>query len=170
VARAENLLGAVSLTLADRLRSVGAGQGLSASEQAAVVTLHAHPDQAVSWLGEVLGLTSSGMTRLVDRLVERGWVVRSPGTDARQRRLRLTGSGTKRARMLQREQDEVLGAALATLSGRDRADLEGLLGRLVGDLAVDYLPAVRTCRLCDRDACRASAEPCPLDHTIPADV
>ena len=72
--------------------------------------------------------------------------------------------------MLQREQDAVLAAALATRRARDRADLEQLLARVVGGLAVDYLPALRTCRLCDRDACRSSAEPCPLDHTIPADV
>jgi DNA-binding MarR family transcriptional regulator len=165
--RVENLLGALSLTMADRLRSVGAGHGMSASEQAALVTLLAHPDRPVSWLGEVLGLTSSGVTRLVDRVVERGWVTRSPGSDARQRRLRLTASGTKRARALLREREAVLGEAVGRLSDADRAGLERLLARLVGDLAQDNLPALRTCRLCDREACRSAGQACPLDHTVP---
>ena len=44
MARVENLLGALSLTMADRFREVGAAQRMSASEQAALVTLLAHPD------------------------------------------------------------------------------------------------------------------------------
>lgn len=170
MARVENLLGALSLTMADRLRGVGAGHGMSASEQASVVTLHAHPDRPVSWLGEVLGLTSSGVTRLVDRLVERGWVTRSPGTDARQRRLRLTASGTKRARALLREREALLAEGVAGLSHAERAALERLLDRLVRGLAQENLPALRTCRLCDRAACRSAGHDCPLDHTVPADV
>lgn len=166
--RVENLLGALSLTMADRLRSVGAGHGMSASEQAALVTLLAHPDRPVSWLGDVLGLTSSGVTRLVDRVVERGWVTRSPGSDARQRRLRLTRSGTKRARALLRERDEVLADAMAALSQSQRAQLEALLDRLVGGLTVENVVAMHTCRLCDRSACRSGGQACPLDHTVPA--
>ena len=165
--RVENLLGALSLTMADRLRSVGAGQGMSASEQAALVTLLAEPDRPVSWLGEVLDLTSSGVTRLVDRIVERGWVTRSPGSDARQRRLRLTGPGTKRARALLREREAVLGEAVGRLSDADRGDLERLLAGLVGELEQDQMPALRTCRLCDRDACRTAGQECPLHHTVP---
>src|SRR5690349_24513011 len=108
MARMENLLGALSLTVSDRLRAVGTDHGMSSSEQAALVTLASHPDVAVSWLGEVLGLTSSGVTRLVDRLVEHGWASRSTGSDARQRRLRLTSAGTKRAHVLLRERDATL--------------------------------------------------------------
>ena len=170
MARVENLLGALSLTMADRLRGVGAGHGMSASEQAAVVTLHAHADRPVSWLGEVLGLTSSGVTRLVDRVVERGWVTRSPGSDARQRRLRLTAAGTKRARALLREREAVLTDAMATLPRVERAELERLLDRLVGALTEENVPALHTCRLCDRTACRSAGHECPLDHTVPADV
>jgi DNA-binding MarR family transcriptional regulator len=124
----------------------------------------------VSWLGEVLGLTSSGVTRLVDRLVERGWVSRSPGSDARQRRVRLTATGTKRAQVLLRERDDVLAEAVDSLGDTDRTQLETLLSRVVGSLARDYVPALRTCRLCDRDTCNSGGEGCPLGHTVPADV
>ena len=167
MARMENLLGALSLTMSDRLRAVGAGHGMSTSEQAALVTLLSHPDVAVSWLGEVLGLTSSGVTRLVDRLVERGWVSRSPGSDARQRRLRLTSSGTKRAQVLLRERDATLAEAVDSLGEADRTEFESLLSRVVGSLAREYVPALRTCRLCDRDTCSSGDEVCPLRHTVP---
>ena len=168
MARVENLVGAQSLAVADRLRDVGSAHGLSASEQAALVTLTAHPDQAVSWLGDVLGLTSGGVTRLVDRLVARGLVARTAGTDARQRRLHLTAAGTRRARALNAQRLAVLEDVLAPLSAAERAELERLLERVVGSLHAEYAPTLRTCRLCDRGACRTGAS-CPLDHTVPAD-
>jgi len=170
MARVENLLGALSITMADRFRAVGEAHRVSASEQASLVTLLAHPDRPVSWLGDVLGLTSSGVTRLVDRLVARGWVTRTPGTDARHRRLRLTGSGTKLARSLNRDREEVLADAVSGLTATDRADLERLLDSLVGALHEDLMSTMHTCRLCDRTVCRSGGVPCPLDHTVPADV
>lgn len=168
MARVENLVGAQSLAVADRLRDVGSGQGMSASEQAALVTLLAHPGHPVAWLGDVLRLTSGGATRLVDRLVERGLVARTAGSDARQRRLQLTAAGARRARALNAERLEVLEEVLAPLSAPERADLERLLGRVVGGLHADYAPTLQTCRLCDRGACRTGG-PCPLDHTVPVD-
>lgn len=169
MSRLENLLGAQALSLADRLRDVGAAGGMSASEQAALVTVHAHPDRAVAWLGGILDLTSSGVTRLVDRLVAAGWVIRAPGTDARQRRLRLTPAGKARARALLRDRERVLSDALSSLSDEERADLERLLDHLVAGLAETRLPALRTCRLCDRSACRAQGGHCPLDHAVAED-
>jgi len=165
VARLENLLGAWSLAVADRMAAAGRQAGLSASDQAAVVTLLAHPDPTVSWLGEVLALTSSGATRLVDRLVAAGWVVRSPGGDTRQRRLRLTEPGEALARSVVRARNEVLTECLAPLDDRARGQLERTLERLVGASTHALPAAMRTCRLCDRSACRAEGHDCPLDHT-----
>lgn len=165
--RLENLLGAWSLTVTDRMTDVGRSSGVSATDQAALVTLLAHPDHPVSWLGDVLALTSSGATRLVDRLVASGWVARSPGDDTRQRRLRLTRTGSALARKLVSARGAVLAGSLAGLDAADRARLEDLLERLVGASTPDLLPAMRTCRLCDRAACRADDHACPLDHTVP---
>src|SRR3954447_9024625 len=113
MARLENLLGAWSLTVADRMAAAGRQVGLSASDQAAVVTLLAHPGRTVSWLGEVLALTSSGATRLTDRLVAAGWGGRPPRGDARQRRLRLTASGEAVARRVVGARDAVLTECVA---------------------------------------------------------
>lgn len=165
MARLENLLGAWSLTVVDRMASAARDTGLSVSDQAAMVTLLAHPDRTVSWLGEVLALTSSGVTRLVDRLVAAGWVVRSPGDDARQRRLRLTDTGEAIARSVVRARNEVLAECVAPLDARTRGQLERALERMLGASSQALPVAMRSCRLCDRSACRAEGHDCPLDHT-----
>lgn len=168
MSRLENLLGAQSLALADRLldADIGpAGGDMPSSDRAALVTLLAHPGQTVRWLGDVLGLTSSGGTRLVDRLVAGGLVTRTAGGDARQRQLRLTRSGIARARAVLRARQAVISEALSSLSDEERGQLEKLLEKVVNGLAVTRLPALRVCRMCDREAC----DLCPLQHTTAND-
>lgn len=168
MARLENLLGAQALALTDRIRTAGPGSGTSADD-AALVTLLSHPGHSVAWLGDILGLTSSGITRLVDRLDAAGWVTRTTGTDARSRRLQLTAAGRSRARAVLHARQAAMAAALDPLSDRDRRELERLLDLVVGGLARTLLPAMRVCRLCDRKACVADARTCPLEHTVSAD-
>jgi DNA-binding MarR family transcriptional regulator len=168
MARLENLLGAQALALSDRLDAAGSeAVARSASECAALVTLLAHPGESVSWLGGVLKLTSSGITRLVDRLVDAGWVTRTAGADARSRRVRLTPTGRNRAKAVLDARRAAMADAVDALSGRDRDELERLLGVLVGRLARNRLPALRVCRLCDRTACASGGRECPLEHTVP---
>lgn len=162
--RLENLLAAASLALTDRLVTGPAG-----SESAAVVTLLAHPGRSVSWLGAVLGLTSSGITRLVDRLVAAGWVTRTTGSDARSREVLLTPAGRERARAVLGARQNAMAAVLDELSDRDRLELERLLDLMVAGLADTRLPALQVCRLCDRDACASGGLECPLEHTVSAD-
>lgn len=166
MSRLENLLGAYALTVADRLVAAGAAAGIAPSEQAALVTLAAHPDRPVAWLGDVLGLTSSGATRLVDRLTRAGWVTRSTGADSRERRLRLTASGRGRVRVALRAREEMLSRSVAGLTDDERAELEQVLGRMVAGLASSRLPALQTCRLCDRGACESGERRCPLEQPI----
>jgi len=167
MSRLENLLGAFSLTVADRLVDQTKTHGLSASDQASLVTLLAHPDRPVSWLGGVLGLTSSGATRLVDRLVAAGLVTRVAASDSRERRLRLTAAGKRRAATAVRERNETLASSLEVLTAAERRELERLLDRLVSSLATARQPALHTCRLCDREACNSGGHACPLQHTVP---
>ena len=169
MSRLENLVGAFSLTVADRLVDETNTRGLSASDHAALVTLLAHPDRPVSWLGEVLGLSSSGATRLVDRLVAAGLVTRTAASDSRERRLRLTASGRRRATTALRARNETLASSIEVLTAAERDELENLLGRLVSSLTTGRQPALHTCRLCDRDACASGGHACPLDHTVPVE-
>jgi DNA-binding MarR family transcriptional regulator len=170
VARLENLLGAAALALSDRLDAAGGAGAGSESERAALVTLLAHPDEPVSWLGGVLALTSSGSTRLVDRLVHAGLVTRSTGADARSRRLRLTPAGRRRARAVLDARRAAMAEVLDALDDDARAELERLLEVLVGRLTENMLPALRVCRLCDRTACASAGRACPLEHTTTPDA
>jgi DNA-binding MarR family transcriptional regulator len=167
MARLENLLGAQALALTDRMVAAESGQpaGASASERAALVTLLTHPDHSVSWLGEVLRLTSSGVTRLIDRLVAAGWATRTAGVDARSRRVQLTRAGRSRAQEVLQARSAAIASALGALTERDRSELERLLDVIVGNLAETRVPAMRVCRLCDRSACASDGRECPLEHT-----
>ncbi|GAB3434737.1 MarR family winged helix-turn-helix transcriptional regulator [Flindersiella endophytica] len=166
--RLANLLGAQALALTDRLLTAGPGTRAegAGSERAALVTLLAHPGQPASSLGEVLGLTSSGTTRLLDRLVAAGWATREPGIDARSRRIRLTHAGRRQARAVLRARQAAMSQVLEQLSADDRAELERLLGLVVAGLADTRSPALRVCRLCDRAACASAGAECPLEHTV----
>jgi DNA-binding MarR family transcriptional regulator len=164
MSRLENLLGVQALALADRIVATG----ISASESAALVTLLAHPDHGVGWLSEVLRLTDSGATRLVERLVAAGLLRRRAGTDGRTRVLTLTAAGRRTATRLLAERQERLAEVLAPLGDAQRRTLERLLEKMVAGLADDHPTALRTCRLCDRHACNAERAACPLQHTVPA--
>lgn len=170
MSRLENLLGAQALALADRLTSGSAGSAgprLGASERAALVTLLAHPGQTVGWLGQVLELTSSGVTRLVERLVTGGWLVRGAGLDGRSRRLELTPAGADAARAVLADREAALGRMTRVLSAPERERLEALLEKMVPELAVDRPSALRLCRLCDRAACGGADRACPVPHPVP---
>lgn len=164
--RLNNLLGAQALALTDRLQ--GAGDGLGPpTERAALVTLLAHDRCSVSWLGQVVELTSSGTTRLVSRLSAAGWVTSTPGDDARSRQLSLTATGRRRADRVLAARRDAMADVVAGLTTRDRAQLERLLDLVVGGLADQHPAALRVCRLCDRNACSSGRPGCPLAHTSP---
>ncbi len=164
MARLENLLGVQALAVVDRI----VGSDAAASEHAALVTLLAHPDRGVGWLAGVVGLTDSGATRLVERLVSAGLVRRESGADdARSRTLRLTPAGRRQARLVLAARERELAHCLDGLSPAEQRTLERLLDKVVAGLTDDRPTALRCCRLCDRDACVSGADGCPLGHTVP---
>jgi DNA-binding MarR family transcriptional regulator len=167
MSRLENLLGAHSLVVAERL--LAQPSELAPSEAAALVTLLAHPGQTVGWLGDVVSLTSSGITRLVERLVRLGWVARSPGEDGRRRTLRLTDDGICRAEQVLDDRERALSRAVDALSEREQRSLETLLAKMLAHAADDRSSCLKLCRLCDRDACRSGDRGCPLQHTVDDD-
>jgi len=90
--------------------------------------------------------------KLVDRLVERGWVLRRPGRSGRSLALELTPHG-------ERIRDEILAARagaidalLAPLTAEQRRQLESTLDVLLhAHATADRLRHM--CRLCQRAAC-----------------
>ena len=160
MARLENLLGVVSLAVTDAVTAPGSA--LPPSARAVVVSAHAHPGRPVSWVRDLLGLTTSGATRLVDQLEAQGLVERRAGADARTKSLVLTDAGEALAADLLAARARAIAQVVAPLDDGDRADLERILARLATGVADDRPATERACRMCDRGACRTGA-PCPLD-------
>jgi DNA-binding MarR family transcriptional regulator len=76
--RTANLLGALSLVIADRTEDAIAVTDVASTSAAAALSalLHFLNQPSVDLLHRVLGLTSSGTVRLLDRLEEAGYVQR----------------------------------------------------------------------------------------------
>ena len=164
--RSANVLGALALAVADEVADVtAAAAGRADSAAAALAALvHFLDRPSVDQLRQVLGLTSSGTVRLVDRLAESGYVRREPGADGRSTAITLTPAGHVAAEHVCRARAAVLDRVLAVLSPDDRAQLDVLAGKiLVGMMRPPG--AVRwICRLCDTGICRGSPGGCPVGN------
>lgn len=163
-----NVLGALALVVADRTAdAVAAAAGQSTTAGAALSALHHFLDRpTIDRLRQVLGLTPSGTVRLVDRLVEAGYVVREPGDDARSRAVTLTPAGRAAAKRVAQARAAVLRDVLAPLPAADRAHLADLLGRLFTGLIRGPGATRWICRLCDTHACEREEGRCPVARAV----
>jgi DNA-binding MarR family transcriptional regulator len=164
--RAANLLGALSLVIADQTAdAVTEAAGRSQSAAAALsALLHFLDRPSVDRLRQVLGLTSSGAVRLLDRLEESGYVTRGQGADGRSASVALTEQGRLAAQRVTSARAAVLEGALAVLSPAERGEFERLagkvlVGRMRGPGAVRWI-----CRLCDIGTRRGADGGCPLGN------
>jgi MarR family transcriptional repressor of emrRAB len=159
-AREANLLGALSLALADRIPA--------SAEAAALVSLEQYLDGAsLDALARVVGLTPSGTVRLVDRLeAERLAVRRRDGEDGRTRAVRLTAAGRRAAARIRAKRARATGEALGALSAAERRTLAALHEKLLGALTTDPASARRICRVCDAAACGHWDGRCPVTRAV----
>ena len=161
-----NLLGALSLMIADRMAdAMGEAGGRPESAAAALCALlHFLDRPSVDLLRQVLGLTSSGTVRLVDRMAESGYLQRGPGADGRSTSISLTGAGRAAAEQVAAARTGVLLAALGGLSPAERDTLRELMSKLLAGL-IRGPGAVRwMCRLCDIGVCRGAEGGCPVGN------
>jgi DNA-binding MarR family transcriptional regulator len=164
--RAANLLGAMSLVIADQATdAVAEAAGRSESGAAALsALLHFLDRPSIDLLGQVLGLTSSGTVRLIDRLTESGYVRRDPGADGRSTSIVLTDAGRQAAERVSRARAGVLEKSLAVLSADERASLERLAGKVLVGMMRGPGATRWICRLCDIGVCRGGAGGCPVGN------
>ena len=164
--QAANLLGALSLVITDRTAEAMAGAGgrpeTAAVALSALVHFLDHP--SVDRLRQVLGLTSSGTVRLVDRLVAAGYLERGPGPDGRTTSVALTAAGRAAAAGVIAARAAVLGGALAVLSPAEREAFGALAGKVLTGLIRPPGATRWGCRLCDTGSCRAAAGGCPVTN------
>lgn len=166
--RTGNLLGALALVIADRTSdAVDEAAGRSDSAAAALsALLHFLDRPSVDLLRQVLGLTSSGTVRLVDRLAEAGYVRRGPGRDGRSTSVTLTPAGRRAAQRVSAARASVLQGALDTLSAEERAGLDALMSKLLAGL-IRGPGAVRwMCRMCDTGSCGREQGSCPVANAV----
>jgi DNA-binding MarR family transcriptional regulator len=166
--RTGNLLGALSLSVANRTADAVGDAAGGQSETAAIALSALHQfldDPPVDLLRRVLGLTPSGTVRLVDRLQDAGYVERRPGNDGRSVSLRLTASGRRAAKRVADARAEVLQSALSVLDPDEREAFDEMASRVLVGL-IRGPGAVRwMCRLCDMKACGREAGRCPVANT-----
>jgi DNA-binding MarR family transcriptional regulator len=161
-----NVFGALALVVADQMADATAlAAGRADSAPAALAALHHFLDgPSVDLLRQVLGLTSSGTVRLLDRLAESGLIERAPGADGRTTKVILTGTGRAVAEQVCGARATVLDRALSELNPAERADFSRLaakmlVGMMRGPGAVRWI-----CRLCDTGICRGSPGGCPVGN------
>jgi DNA-binding MarR family transcriptional regulator len=161
--RAANLFGALSLAMADRMAWVIEGTAAqSATAATALSALHDFLDgTSIDLLAQVLGLTSSGTVRLVDRLSEAGYVRRTAGADARTTSIVLTKAGRRVAANVAAARADLLSGALADLSADERQVFERVTGRVLAGLVRGPDATRWICRLCDTTTCGRAEGLCP---------
>ncbi len=162
--RDANLLGSLSLAVADRMRlAVEDAAGRSGSGPAALAALSTHLDgKSIDALAKSLGLTHSAAVRLVDRLEASGLVNRGRGTDGRAVSVRLTSDGRKLGGDILAARERALGDVLEGLPPSERRALASACEKLLGSLTAGRADAGRICRLCDPDACGHYEGRCPV--------
>ena len=162
--RAANLLGAMSLVVADQAADATAeAAGRSESAAAALsALLHFLDRPSIDRLRQVLGLTSSGTVRLIDRLAESGYVRRESGVDGRSTSIVLTEAGRRAAARVSRARADVLERSLSVLSPAERATFERLAGKILVGMMRGPGATRWICRLCDIGVCRGAVGGCPV--------
>lgn len=161
-----NVFGALALIVADQMaEATASAAGRADSAAAALAALHHFLDRpSVDLLRQVLGLTSSGTVRLLDRLAESGLIERGPGADGRTTAVTLTGTGSAVAEQVCGARADVLDRALSALTPAERTEFTTLAGKMLvgmmrGPGAVRWM-----CRLCDTGICRGAPGGCPVGN------
>ena len=136
--------------LMDVFREMGAhrpeqllpGSSLSLSEMYALSILAKRAPLSQHELGTALSLEKSSVTRLVQQLEQRGWVLRTrTERDNRVRLLRLSEEGTRIARHLQQHMSEAHTTLFERLTPHEQsALLEGLTALLRALQGPDWRP------------------------------
>jgi DNA-binding MarR family transcriptional regulator len=162
--QAANLLGALALAVSDRLEgAVTDAARLAESDAVALSALHQFLESPrIDLLAQVLGLTSPGTVRLVDRLERAGLARREAGRDGRVTSVALTAAGRRRAQAVTRARAALLEQALTVLSQPEQQRFAELVGKVLAGMVRPPGATRWTCRLCDLGACGRADGRCPV--------
>ena len=154
-----NKVGALVTALSDVLTS----PQYSSSSDAALVTLFHRQPISVTSLAQILGLTQSATTRLVQRLKSEK-LIQQQDMSGRERLLSLSKEGEQIAAALGKFRLDRIAEILSPLSDDDRQALDRIVSSLLINLVEDETHARHMCRHCDHGICRGEA--CPVGSEI----
>ncbi len=167
---ANNLLGALSLALTDRVAAaLEATLGIGGNAGVALLSIGARPGESIDQLSQVLGLTHSATVRVVDRLEQPGWVRRDRGgggggRDGRTAALTLTATGRSAFRRLIKARKTALSQVTGVLADRENKTLRRLLTKMLASLPDDRAEARHMCRMCEHSVCVGAR--CPVGSSV----
>jgi DNA-binding MarR family transcriptional regulator len=159
-----NLLGALALSVTDRTFDVAAAEpGLANTDAIALSALRNFLDRpTIDLLRRVLGLTSSGAVRLVNRLERAGLVERGDAEDGRATSVVLTAEGRRVAKRVSAARTAMLEHALSGLSAAELRAFEATVSRTLVGLMRGSGATRWMCRFCDMEACGWAEGRCPV--------
>ena len=165
-AYANNLLGALSLALTDRVAAaLEATLGIGGNAGAALLSIGTRPGESIDQLSRVLGLTHSATVRMVDRLEQPGWVRRDRWVrDGRTAALTLTATGRSAFRRLLKARSTALNQVTGVLGDREKETLRKLLTKMLASLPDDRAEARHMCRMCEHGMCVGVR--CPVGSAV----
>jgi DNA-binding MarR family transcriptional regulator len=158
---AANLIGALSLGLADRIvAETEALIGAGANASAALILIGSRPDMTIDDLRHGVKLTHSATVRTVMRLQAAGLVEKHSGEDGRSVYLRLSPKGRRDMARVQKLRERILEAALADLSQAELRQFGAMAARVLPNIVPESVSVDAICRLCDGKVCPDAI--CPL--------
>jgi len=158
-----NIVGALALALTDKLVEAAQAQVPSDETVSAIALIGHAKNLSIRQLSEVVGLTHPATVRLVDRLCDKGAVIRSRSQqDARAICLSLTPEGAKIYLQVLEARKSVLITALAVLTEQERSSFGRLAAKMLCGIIQNGDHARKVCRLCDDKACQN----CPLETEL----
>ncbi len=165
-AYSNNLLGALSLALTDRVAAaLDTTLGIGGNAATSLLSIGTRPGESIDQLSHVLGLTHSATVRIVDRLGQRGWVRRDRGgNDGRTASLTLTSTGRAAFRRLLKARNAALHQVTGVLGDRENETLRKLLAKMLASLPGDRAEARHLCRTCEHGVCVGAR--CPVGSAV----
>jgi len=162
-----NLLGALALALADRIKQAAdAPVGRGSETPAAISEIGHAPGLTIDLLARSLRLSHAGAVRLVDRLEADGLVERRAAQDGRAVALFLTRAGKQRRKVILARRRAALDTVLEHLTRDEQRELSRLARKLLVRLPAGEADALSICRLCDEQTCAD----CPIEEGLLAVV
>ncbi len=168
--RQANILGSLSLSVGDQVRSASEGQiGSGGEAPAGLVAIATFLSGAsIEELSRALGLSHSAVVRLVDKLEGQGLVSRRSGSDRRSVAIVATYLGNQLADRVLAARSRALAELLSALDESERAELTRLHEKLLSGLVRGGARTTQICRLCDADGCGHYAGLCPVTEAARA--